>query len=114
MLQSLRYIFLCIILSISSLPLLCTAQLRDGLNKPDHDDKPFHYDIVLGVNRSHFAVTHHPYFTQQDSVGSIESINSSGICMAVYFNKRLGEHFNCRATAFDLSFKQRVFEYNLK
>jgi hypothetical protein len=113
MLQLFRYIFFYIVLS-GLLPLWCTAQLREGLNKPDHDDKPFHYDMVVGMNRSHFAVTHHPVFTQQDSVRSIESINSSGVSLALYFNKRLGEHFNCRTTAFDLSFKQRVFEYNLK
>ena len=34
--------------------------------------------------------------------------------MALYFNKRLGQHFNLRTTAFDLSFKQRTFEYSLK
>lgn len=90
------------------------AQLRTELNKPEHDNQSFHFDIAIGFNRSHFAITHHPVFIQLDSVMTVESINSSGINLGVLFNKRLGEHFNFRTTFADLSFKQRSFEYHLK
>ena len=93
---------------------LTKAQLRFELNKPDHDDKPYHFDIGLGFNRSHFAINHHPVFMQLDSVMTVESINSTGINLSLLFNKRLGEHFNFRATFADLTFKQRTFEYHLK
>ncbi len=102
----------CIILMLTCC-LHAAAQLREGLNKPDHDDRSLHYDIVFGANRSHFNFTHHPVFMQQDSVMTIESINSSGVNLALLFNKRLGEHFNLRATFADLTFKQRTFEYHL-
>ena len=103
-----------ILIGIFFCPLFVTAQLRDGLNQPDHDERSFHYDITLGVNRSHFSFTHHPIFRQQDSVMAVESINSSGITLAVLFNKRLADHFNLRTTAFDLTFTQKTFQYNLK
>jgi hypothetical protein len=104
----------CILSGILLFPLLSMAQLREGLNKENHDEKPFHYDIFLGVTRSHFSITHHPSFRQQDSVLSIESINSLGFNMGVLYNKRLGEHFNLRTTFFDLTLEQRRFEYKLK
>jgi hypothetical protein len=111
----LLYKIICALFSVMFFPFLSIAQLRGELNKSDHDDKSMHYDITVGFNRSHFGITHHPYFFgQQDSVLSIESINSSGFNMAVLINKRLGEHFNLRTTIFDLTFEQRTFEYNLK
>jgi hypothetical protein len=109
--QKINYIILGILFS----PLSLLAQLREGLNKPEHDDKPFHYGIILGTNRSHFSITHHPYFfTQQVNILSIESINSSGFSLGVLLSKRLGGHFNIRTTIFNLIFEQRTFEYRLK
>jgi Outer membrane protein beta-barrel domain len=106
---------LCCFVLLSICPFIAFAQFRQELNKPEHDNRSVHYDIVVGVNRSHFTITHHPYFyQQQDSVRSIESINSTGINMAVYLSKRLGSHFNLKTTAFDLTLKQRTFEYSLK
>lgn len=90
------------------------AQLRDALNLPDHDDKKFHFGINLGMNRSHFNFSHHPYFMQQDSVMVVESINSSGLNLAWLVDMRLSEHFNIRTFPLDLTFTEKAFEYVLK
>ena len=95
-------------------PLFMKAQLRDGLNLPDHDDKRIHFGINLGVNRSHFNFTHHPYFLNQDSVMVTESVNSTGINLAWLVNFRLGQHFDLRTFPLDLTFSEKAFEYVLK
>ncbi len=90
------------------------AQLRDGINQQDHDDKPYHFGINLGLNRSHFSFTHHPLFMQRDSVMVVESINSTGLNLAWLVNKRLGDHFDLRTYPLNLTFTEKAFEYNLK
>ena len=96
-----------------SFPLIGLSQLRDGINQPDHDSKPFHFGINLGFNRSHFSFTHHPLFRQLDSVMVIESINSSGINLAWLVNKNINEHFDIRTYPLDLTFTEKAFEYHL-
>jgi hypothetical protein len=93
---------------------LSIAQLRDGINLPDHDDKPFHFGINLGMNRSHFNFTLHPLFLQRDSVMVVESINSSGLNLAWLVEKRLNEHFSLRTFPLNLTFTEKAFEYVLK
>ena len=94
-------------------PLLGNAQFREGLNLPDHDEKPFHFGINLGINRSHFSFTHHPIFQNQDSIMVVESINSSGLNLAWLVNMHLGEHFDVRTFPLDLTFTEKAFEYTL-
>ncbi len=110
----LRYKIKYLILVILFCPLLSMAQLRDGINLPDHDDKPFHFGINLGLNRSHFSFTHHPLFLQRDSVMVVESINSTGLNLAWLVEKRLGEHFALRTFPLNLTFTEKSFQYNLK
>jgi Outer membrane protein beta-barrel domain len=98
------------------LPLLSIAQLREGNNLPDHDNKPIHFGINLGLNRSHFSFNHHPKFLQQipvDSISGIESINSTGLNLAWLVDFRLGEHFNIRTFPLNLTFTEKAFEYSL-
>lgn len=94
--------------------MLSNAQLRDGINLPDHDEKNIHFGINLGINRSHFSFTHHPIFMQRDSVMAVESINSTGINLAWLVDKRLSEHFNIRTFPLNLTFTEKAFEYTLK
>ena len=94
-------------------PLMGLAQLRDGINLPDHDEKNVHFGINLGANRSHFNFTHHPYFLQQDSIMVVESINSTGLNLAWLVDIRLSNHFNIRTYPVDLTFTEKAFEYNL-
>jgi len=110
----LRYKIAFVLLGFMCCPLLGIAQLRDGINLPDHDEKEFHFGINLGFNRSHFSFTHHPIFMQRDSVMVVESINSTGLNLAWLVDKRLSEHFNLRTFPLDLTFTEKAFEYNLK
>ncbi len=90
--------------------LAATAQERQ-LNLPEHDDKPFHFGINMGYNKSHFSFTHHPRFLQYDTIQSVESINSSGINLAFLVNKRISDHFDLRLRPLDLTFSEKAFLY---
>ena len=98
------------------LPCAGFCQLRDAmtLNLPDHDSKPFHFGINVGLNTSHFAFTHHPRFLQYDSVNVVESLNSSGLNLAWLVDLNLSEHFDIRTYPLDLTFTEKAFEYNVK
>ena len=90
------------------------SQLRyGGLNLPDHDSKPYHFGINLGVNKSHFSFTHHPQFLMQDSVMAIESINSTGINLAWLVNLNISNHFDVRTYPLNLTFSEKAFQYAL-
>ncbi|MCW3094133.1 MAG: putative protein-translocating porin PorT [Ferruginibacter sp.] len=90
------------------------SQLRyGGLNQPDHDSKPYHFGINLGVNKSHFNFIHYPTFLMQDSVMVIESINSTGINLAWLVNLNISRHFDLRTYPLNLTFSEKAFEYAL-
>lgn len=87
------------------------AQLRDALNQEDHDDKPYHFGINLGYNKSHFNFTLHPEFLMQDTIKDVESINSTGINLAWLVNVRMSNHFDLRVHPLDLTFSEKDFLY---
>lgn len=87
------------------------AQLRDNLNQENHDDKPYHFGINIGYNKSHFSFTHHPRFLQYDSIMGVESINNSGINLAWLVNLRMSNHFDLRLHPLDLTFTEKAFLY---
>jgi len=92
------------------------AQLREGINLPDHDNKLYHFGINLGLNKSHFSFTHHPQFLNpvaNDSIAAIESINSTGINLAWLVNLNLSEHWDIRAYPLNLTFTEKAFEYRM-
>ena len=95
------------------IPSFARAQLREGINLPEHDEKKYHFGINLGMNKSHFNFTHHPYFLQQDSVMVVESINSTGLNLAWLVNLNLSEHFDLRTYPLNLTFTEKAFEYRL-
>src|ERR1700710_1566327 len=72
------------------------AQSSGVINQEDHDDKPYHFGINLGFNKSHFSFTHHPYFLQRDTIMDVESVNSAGINLAWLVNLRMGNHLDLR------------------
>ena len=94
-------------------PALSFAQER-YLNQEEHDFKPFHFGINVGVNRSHYNFTHHPMFLQGDSVMVVESINSTGINLSWLVNKKLNYHFDLRTYPLSLIFTEKAFQYTLK
>lgn len=89
----------------------CIAQLRDVINQDGHDDKPYHFGINLGYNKSHFNFTHHPLFLQNDTIMDVESINSAGINLAWLVNLRISNHFDLRVHPLDLTFSEKAFLY---
>ncbi|MEI7472304.1 MAG: porin family protein [Chitinophagaceae bacterium] len=107
----LRRKIIIILIIISAIPSLTKAQLRDGINLPEHDDKLFHFGINLGMNKSHFSFTHHPLFMQRDSIQVVESINSSGLNLAWMVNMNLNEHFDLRTYPLNLTFTEKTFQY---
>jgi len=88
------------------------AQLRDVINQDGHDDKPYHFGINLGYNKSHFNFTHHPLFLQNDTIMDVESINSAGINLAWLVNVRMSNHFDLRVHPLDLTFSEKSFLYS--
>ncbi|MDB5275233.1 MAG: putative protein-translocating porin PorT [Ferruginibacter sp.] len=102
-----------IIIACSLLPFTGLSQLRSELNQPDHDNKPYHFGINLGFNKSHFSFTHHSSFLQQDSVLAIESINSTGLNLGWLVDIPLSDHFDVRTYPLDLTFSEKAFEYSL-
>ncbi len=104
--------FLAFVLLFSSSA--CLAQFGDIINQEDHDDKPYHFGINLGVNKSHFSFTHHPLFLERDSIMDVESVNSTGINLAWLVNVRVADHFDVRLHPLDLTFSEKAFLYQEK
>ena len=87
------------------------SQLRNGPNLADYDEKAWHGGIHLSFNKSHFLFTHHPYFLQRDTIMDVESVNNSGIGLAIYYTQKISNHFSFRTNLFDLTFSDKVFLY---
>jgi hypothetical protein len=84
------------------------------LNQEDHDNRPYHFGINIGYNKSHFNFTHHPRFVQYDSILDVESINNPGINLAWLVNIRMSNHFDLRVHPLDLTFSEKAFLYSQK
>lgn len=95
-----------------------SAQLRE-LNQEDHDDKPFHFGINIGANRAHYNFTRDRRFLYlpngqvNDTILSVESINSTGINLAWLVNMRVSDHFDLRTYPLNLVFTEKAFQYRL-
>lgn len=85
----------------------------DELNQEDHDDHAVHFGISLGINRSHYNISHHPYYLDQDSISVAESVPSTGINLAWLVNFRLGHYFDLRTYPLNLIFTEKIFQYTL-
>ena len=79
------------------------------INQEDHDVKPVHFGISLGVNSSHYNISHHPFYLQQDSIAVVESVPSTGISLAWLVNFRLGDHYDLRTYPLNLIFTEKIF-----
>src|SRR5580693_4358259 len=83
------------------------AQLRDAINLPDHDSKPFYLGIGFMYEQSHFQVSAHPKFLQSDSVLYVNPLNSGGFGVSGMFTFHLMDHFEFR-----LAFPEFIFASN--
>lgn len=87
---------------------------REELNLPDHDEKFYHLGIALIYNNSHFQVNAHPAFLQNDSLLSVNPLNTGGFGLAGLHTFRLSNHFEARIIFPQLMFSYKYLTYNLK
>jgi hypothetical protein len=90
-----------------------SAQLRDYLNLPDHDNKPYYLGIGFIYNNSHLQVSAHPKFLQSDSVLSVNSINNGGFGVSGMFTFRLNSHFEFRVAFPEFIFSSNSISYHV-
>jgi hypothetical protein len=83
------------------------AQLRDELNLPDHDSKPFYLGIGFMYEQSHLQVSAHPKFLQSDSVLYVNPLNSGGFGVSGMFTFHVADHWEFR-----LAFPEFIFASN--
>jgi hypothetical protein len=83
------------------------AQLRDQLNLPDHDSKPFYLGIGIMYEQSHLQVSAHPQFLQSDSVLYVNPLNSGGFGVSGMFTFHVMDHLEFR-----LAFPEFIFASN--
>ncbi len=91
-----------------------SAQLRDGINLPDNDEKAYHIGIVVMGVSSRFQISHHPQFLQNDSVLSVYPENTGGIGIGGMHTFKLGSHWDARIVFPQLLFANKVMTYELK
>ena len=90
------------------------AQHGTELNLPNHDDKKYYFGIVLGYNTSHYNITHHPYFLDQNTVQVVNSKNSGRIHLGIMANYQLSKHLDLRFYPLNLIFSEKKFGYTLR
>src|ERR1700759_1076376 len=83
-----------------------SAQLRDNINLPDHDEKFYHLGIALIVNTSHFQVTPHANLLASDSILSVNPENTGGFGLAGMHTFNINPHLEFR-----IVFPQLMFSY---
>jgi hypothetical protein len=104
-----------VLLTLSLIVMLSTfAQRAIELNLPDHDEKKYYFGIILGYNRSHYNVTHHPYFLSRDTVSVVNSQNSGRIHLGIMANWQLSQHLDLRFYPLNLIFSEKKFGYTQK
>lgn len=87
------------------------AQLRESLNLPYHDEKPYYFGIVLGYNTSHYNISHHPYFLDRDTIMTVESQNSGRVHLGILVNWQATKRFDVRFYPLNLIFSEKKFRY---
>jgi len=103
-------VFFCICFSFNNL----TAQFRDQLNLPDHDDKKYHIGIVIMAATSRFQVSQHPMFLQSDSVLVSSPENSNGVGLGGMHTFRLNDRFEARVVFPQLLFVSKSITYHTR
>jgi hypothetical protein len=91
-----------------------SAQLRDYLNLPDHDNKPYYLGIGFMYSSSHLQVTAHPQFLQSDSVLYVNPINTGGFGVSGMFTFRASQHVELRFAFPEFLFSSNRISYQVK
>src|SRR5579872_5387687 len=90
-----------------------SAQLRDYLNLPDHDTKPYYLGIGFMFTSSHLQVTAHPQFLQSDSVLYVNPMNSIGFGVSGMATLRVSPHVELRLAAPEFLFSSNQIAYHI-
>ncbi len=107
----LKTLIVAFIVLINSSPLL--AQEIE-LNLPNHDEKRYFLGLALLYNNSRFQLEQHPRFLGNDSVLSVNPLNTGGFGLAGIHTLRLSKRFEIRAIFPQLLFSYKNLTYNLK
>jgi Outer membrane protein beta-barrel domain len=97
---------------ICTFSLQVSAQLKDNINLPDHDDKFYHLGIALIFNTSHFQVTPHPNLLASDSILSINPENTGGFGLAGLHTFNINPHLEFRVVFPQLMFSYKNLTYS--
>jgi hypothetical protein len=89
------------------------AQLRDALNLPDHDLKPYYLGIGFMYEQSHFQVSAHPKFLQSDSVLYVNPTNTGGFGVSGMFTFRAANHLEFRVAFPEFIFASNTLTYHV-
>jgi hypothetical protein len=90
------------------------AQLRDELNLPDHDSKPYYLGIGFMYEQSHFQVSAHPKFLQSDSVLYVNPLNTGGFGVSGMFTFHVMDHLEFRLAFPEFIFASNTLAYHVK
>ncbi len=115
LLRNKKYGLKAILLSLIVLVKITPLQAQEvELNLPNHDEKRYYLGIALMYNNSRFQLEQHPRFLENDSVLSINPLNTGGFGLAGIHTLRLSPRFEVRAIFPQLLFSYKNLTYNLK
>lgn len=87
--------------------------LRDEMNLPDHDSKPYYIGIGFLYVNTHLQVSAHPKFLQSDSVLSVNPNNSGGFGVSGMFTFRVVKHLEFRVAFPEFIFANNSLTYHV-
>jgi hypothetical protein len=90
-----------------------SAQLRDAINLPDHDSKPFYLGIGFMYEQSHLQISAHPKFLQSDSVLYVNPNNTGGFGVSGMFTFRVMSHLEFRIAFPEFIFASNTLSYHI-
>lgn len=96
----------------SSFPVI--AQLREGINLPNSDERFYHVGIIIMGAQCRFQISHHSQFIQNDSITSVYPENTTGIGLGGMHTLTISDHFQVRAVFPQLIFGAQTLTYHLK
>ena len=91
-----------------------SAQLRDRINLPETDEKPYHLGIVIMGAQTRLQINQHPLFLQRDSVLVSSPESTFGLGIGGMHTLRLSDRFQARVVFPQLLFVNKAITYHLK
>ena len=84
------------------------------IHLPDHDSKRYYLGIALQYNNARFHLEQHPRFLSNDSILSVNPLNTGGFGLAGIHTFRISDRFELRAVFPQLLFAYKNLTYNVK